>query len=108
MDEIACSIWEARGMRRATADRKAERILRAVSAAVSTATMAETVTHEPGLWFMVGPRVWAHFLQLAFWSPMLHLRRLLEPIKNWPIIFLIAHVDRARNSKTQAQRAAVV
>jgi hypothetical protein len=72
-------------------------------AAVAALALAEMVTQEPGLWFMVGPRVWAHDSQLALWSSMLHLRRLLEPIEYWPIIFLIVHAIRKRKL-----RAAVV
>jgi hypothetical protein len=60
------------------------------------ATLLEMVTHEPAFWLLVGPRITVIYPQPAFWNPILHVRRLLEPIQYWPVIFLLAHALRKR------------
>ena len=93
------ALW---GMRLARSGLKAGRFVHFAIAVAVIATLLEMVTHEPGFWLLAGPRISSLYPQPAFWNPILHMRRLLEPIQYWPIIFLMAHAIRKRKLKPVA------
>jgi len=90
------ALW---GMRRARSGLKAGRFVHLAIAITVIVTLLEMVTHEPSFWLFVGPRITGLYPQPAFWNPILHVRRLLEPIQYWPILFLMAHALRKRKLK---------
>jgi hypothetical protein len=90
------ALW---GMRQARSALKAGRFLHFALAVPVTATLLEMVTQDPRLWLMVGARITGLYPQPAFWNSLQHVRRSLEPIQYWPIIFLVAHAVRKRKIK---------
>ena len=90
------ALW---GMRRAGSALKAGRFVHFALGVAVLATLLEMVTHEPSFWLLVGPRITGFRPQPALWNSILHVRRLLDPIQYWPIIFLMAHALRKRKLK---------
>ena len=88
------ALW---GMRQAMSELNAGRFLHIAIAIGAMATLMQMVTHAPGFWVLVAPRITGLYPEPAFWNPILHVRRLLEPIKYWPIMFLMAHAIRKRS-----------
>jgi hypothetical protein len=91
------ALW---GMRQARSGVKAGRFLHLALAVAAMATLMEMVTHElPGFWLLAGPRIATLYPLPPFWNSVLYVRRWLEPIQYWPIIFLVAHAIRRRNPR---------